>query len=578
MAAVRTDEPYDPEGPLFPAPDREALAEAARFEREIGRRERGEIDEEQFRRFRLQNGVYGIRGHTDVQMVRIKVPLGVLSAAQAERLADLARDFTRHGLGHLTTRQCVQFHWVPLRRVPELIRRLGEVGLTVREACGNTVRNVTVDPLAGVAPDEVFDVRPYAAAFVRHFLRNPATQWLPRKFKTSFSGSEADRAVSAMHDFGAVAALAEVNGRRLRGFRIYLGGGLGSQPRAGVLLEGFTAADQLLVTAEAVLRLFDRLGDRSDPHRARLKFLVASLGEAEFRRLVLRERRILAAVRPGDDALPPVLAREEDGARNPAAPRPPAAPPGAPPSFRRWLETNVVPQRQGGYCAAFVFVPGGDLTAEQFRLLARAAKRYADGKVRTTITQDVLFHWVREADLYDLWTELAEAGLGRPGYGQVADVVSCPGADTCNLAVTRSHRLALELTRRLLDHPEYGLADDLRGVAIKVSGCPNACGQHHVATIGLHGAARKVGERQVPYYQILLGGEAGPGRVAFGRPVLRVPARRVPEAVFRLFDLYREQRREGESFHDWVRRLEAEVPEGLAGDASRDAADEERRG
>lgn len=568
----RQPELYDPEGPVFTAPDPGTADDAERFVAEIARRDRGEIDEEQFRRFRLQHGVYGIRGQVDVQMIRVKIPFGVLSAAQTERLGSLAREFTRHGIGHLTTRQCVQFHWVPLGRVPDLLRGLAEVGLTSREACGHTVRNVTGDPLAGVAADEVFDIRPYAAAFVRHFLRNPLNQSFPRKFKTSFSGSEADRAISAMHDLGAIAAIREIGGRRVRGFRIYVGGGLGSIPQAAHLIEEFTPADQLIVTAEAVMRVFDRLGNRKDLHRARLKFLIESLGIEEFRNRVFHERKILSVIRPGGPSTPPILAvDDEPGGPEVVLPYDrPSPPPGAAEGFRRWIETNVVPQKQRGYYAAFVTVPGGDLTADQFRLLARMAKRYADGKLRTLITQDALFHSVRERDLPDLYAELVEAGLARPGIGYVANVVGCPGADTCNLAVTRSHRLALELSRQLAERPEYGLAEDLKDVTIKVSGCLNSCGQHHIATIGLHGAARKIGDRQVPYYQILMGGEAGPGKVVFGRPVMRVPAKKVPEAIFRLFDLYRAQRLEGETFLQWVRRLEGETPAGEEAAAGRE--------
>lgn len=544
---------------MFAAPDPDTFAEAERFAAEIARRDRGEIDDEQFRRFRLQHGVYGIRGQVDIQMIRVKIPFGVLSATQAERLGTLAREFTHHGIGHLTTRQCVQFHWVPLRRVPELLQGLAEVGLTTREACGHTVRNVTGDPLAGVSADEAFDIRPYAAAYVRHFLRNPLNQSFPRKFKTSFSGSGADRAISAMHDIGAIAAVRVIDGQPVRGFQIYVGGGLGSIPKAAYLLEEFTPADRLIVTAEAVMRVFDRYGNRQDLHRARLKYLIESLGIEEFRRRVFHERKIISVIRPGGPFTPPIQAAEDERGGPEVVLRydRPSPPPGAPEGFRRWLETNVVSQKQRGYYAAFVTVPGGDLTADQFRLLARMAKRYADGKLRTLITQDVLFHSVRERDLPELYAELAESGLARPGVGHVANVVGCPGADTCNLAVTRSHRLALELNRQLAERPEYGLAEDLKDVTIKVSGCLNSCGQHHIATIGLHGAARKIGDRQVPYYQILLGGEAGPGRVAFGRPVMRVPAKKVPEAIFRLFDLYRAQRREGESFLEWVRRLEA---------------------
>ncbi len=551
---------FDEGDGLFPSPDPDTLVEADRFAREIERRRRGEISEEEFRRFRLNNGIYGIRGQRDIQMIRVKIPFGSLTARQLQRLAAIADDFST-GRGHITTRQCIQFHWIPLERIPDVMRQLAEVGLTSREACGNTVRNVTGCPLAGICREEAFDIRPYAAAFVRHFLRHPAYQNMPRKFKTSFSGCGRDCSGSGFHDIGAVAAVRTENGRTVRGFRVWVGGGLGAIPRPAHLLEEFTPADQLLVTAEAVMRVFDRLGNRQDLHRARLKFLIESLGIEEFRRLVFQERRTLAAVRPGAPP-PPIAPVADEVAAAPEAS--PAVPPRAEGSedYRRWLATNVVAQKQPGYYAAYVTVPGGDLTSEQMRGLARIAKRYSRGVVQTTATQDALFRWVRGEDLPDLYADLAALGLGLPGATCVMNVTSCPGADTCNLAVTHSHRLGLELARQLAARPEYGLAEDLKGIDIKVSGCPNSCGQHHIAAIGLYGNARKVNGRQVPYYQILLGGRLTEGETEFGRPVLRVPAKRAPEAIFRILDLYRAERREGEPFHAWVQRLAASEGEG----------------
>lgn len=331
-----------------------------------------------------------------------------------------------------------------------------------------------------------------------------------------------------------------------------MGGGLGPAPRAAQLLEPFTPAEDLILTATAIVRVFDRLGNRQNRMRARMKFLIEELGIEAFRRLVFEERRALWASWPdGSPSAPEV--------QEPAAPAviPPRAIHSAPPGFDIWRRTNVVAQKQAGFYAAYVTVPGGDLMAAQFRALATLLWELPGVELRTVITQNLVLRWVPEAWLPALYARLVEADLGWPGVHGIGDVVGCPGADTCNLAVTYSHRLALELTRRLAERPDVALADELRDVTIKISGYPNSCGQHHIATIGLYGAARKVGERQVPFYQLLLGGRAHDGEVIFARPILRIPARQVPEAIFRLVDAYRSERRDGESFVDWLERKEA---------------------
>lgn len=531
-----------------------ATAEVARFADMIERRRRGEVDEEDFRRFRLQHGVYGIRGQTDVQMVRVKIPGGILTSAQLDCLATIAETFSR-GIGHITTRQDIQFHWVSLDKVPEVLRRLMEVGLTTREACGNVVRNITACPLAGVCTTEVFDVTPYATALSRFLLRNPVCCALPRKFKIAFSGCAVDCAVAGIHDVGALAAVKEENGVLRRGFRLYVGGGLGPSPQAAQLLEPFTPAEDLILTVVAILRVFDRLGNRQNRARARMKFLVRDLGIEEFRRLVLEERRVLWSTWTGE---PPTVSPTFEPNPPPAPEEPlPEAP--APAGFEVWQKTNVVSQKQAGFCAAYVTVPGGDLTADQFRALANLTRRLPGVEPRTVRTQNLVLRWVREEWLSSLYAALVEAGLGLPGVNGITDVVGCPGADTCNLAITYSHRLALELSRQLVQSLDKALAEDLRDVTIKVSGCPNSCGQHHIATIGLYGTARKVGDRQVPFYQLLLGGHVHDGGVTFAQPVIRIPARRVPEAILRLVNAYRHERAEGETFLDWVRRKGGET-------------------
>lgn len=552
--------------------DPSIAAEIDRFADLIARRQRGEVDEEDFRRFRLQRGIYGIRGQTDIQMVRVKIPYGSLTAAQLERLGKIAETFAR-GIGHITTRQDVQFYWVPLGQVPEVLRRLAEVGLTTREACGNVVRNVTACPLAGVCATEIFDVTPYAAALSRHLLRNPVCQALPRKFKIAFSGCATDCAVAGIHDIGALPIIREEGGVGRQGFRLYVGGGLGPVPRAAHLLEPFTPAEDLILTAVAILRVFDRLGNRRNKARARMKFLIEELGIEEFRRLVLEERRVVWAAWPGE--LPRVPEVAEPAPVSDAGVYPPNGP--VPAGFEVWQKSNVVAQKQAGFYAAYVTVAGGDLTADQFRALAALVQRFPGIELRTTSTQNLALRWIRETWLPGLYTALDAAGLGRPGVHGLGDVVSCPGADTCIQAVTYSHRLALELTRQLAQRPDpfttfragsstgsgqaLGLAEELKGVTIKISGCPNSCGHHHIATIGLCGAARKVGDRQVPHYQLLLGGEVSDGQVTFAQPVMRIPARRVPEAIFRLIELYQAERAEGESFMDWIKRKEVKPKE-----------------
>ncbi|MBI4790865.1 MAG: nitrite/sulfite reductase [Chloroflexi bacterium] len=513
----------------------------------------GRMDGDCFRRFRLQNGIYGIRGQTDIQMVRIKIPFGRLTAHQLGGLGRAAETYAR-GVGHVTTRQDVQLYWVAVERVADLLADLGAVGLTTRESSGNVARNVTADALAGVAPDEAFDVRPYANTVARFLLRNPIALNLPRKFKIAFSGSPADRAVTAIHDIGALAVIRQST----RGFQIYVGGGLGSNPHAGQLLEDFTPETNLLPTVEAVVRVFDRLGNRQTKAKARLKFLVEQLGIQPFRDLVFKERTALPLVRPqpypafdadpdrvGWLAAPQVIVRHGNGHNGDQDA-----------GYARWLESSVVRQKQPGFAAVSVALPGGDVTSSQFHALATIARDWARGECFTTVTQNIVLRWVREDALSDVYRALRAIGLGEAGAERLWDVVGCAGADTCNTAITTSHRLALALGDRLRARPDLYLAPDLRGIDIKVSGCPNSCGLHHVAAIGFYGGARRVNGLQTPQYMMLLGGRVLPGRVIFGKNVTSIPAKRVPQAVERVIDLYRAGRQDtDETFHDWLDRV-----------------------
>ncbi len=538
-----------------------AASEIERTRTLIAGYQAGRMDGDSFRRFRLQNGIYGIRGQVDIQMVRVRIPLGRLTAAQLDGLGHAAETFAT-GPGHLTTRQDVQLYWVPLARVPDLLTDVGKVGLTTREASGNVVRNITADPFAGVAPDEVFDVRPYANAVARFWLRNPVSQNMPRKVKMAFSGSPADRAVTGMADIGLLAVIRQVDGQPRRGFQVLVGGGLGSSPQVGKPLEDWTPEANLLPTLDAIVRVFDRLGNRQTKAKARLKFLVEQLGIEAFRDLIFKERTALPLVQaqpyPGFDAdinrigwvtPQPAISPKRNGHHDDEL---------DPSDYSRWLEHNVIRQRQPGYVAVSIAVPGGDITSSQFHALASVARQFARGEVFTTIGQNLVLRWVAEDTVRDLFRTLCEIGLGESGADGLWNVVSCPGADTCNTAITTSHRLALELGRRLREQPDLNLAQDLRGIDIKVSGCLNACGHHHIAAIGFHGGARRVNDRQTPHYLMLLGGRVLPGKVILGKPVTSIPAKRVPEAVERVIALYRAGRRDvDETFHDWVGRVGA---------------------
>lgn len=534
-------------------------AEIERMREFIAALKAGRIDGDSFRRFRLQNGIYGIRGQTDIQMVRVRVPLGRLTALQLQALGRVTEAYAR-GIGHITTRQDIQLYWVPLERVVDLLTQLAAVGVTTRETSGSVVRNVSIDPLAGVAADEAFDVRPHADAIMRFWLRNPLSQNMPRKIKIAFSGSSADRAATAMHDIGALATLREVDRRPQRGFQLFVGGGLSSSPHVAQLLEDWTPEDELLPTIEAILRVFDRLGNRQTRARARLKFLIDQMGIQAFRDLVFKERQVLSLVRPQPypafEAVPGPAGMETapttrgNGSGNGHSGSQPDA------DYARWLESNVILQKQLGYSAVTVVVPGGDLSASQFRNLVSIVREFARGECLTTIAQNIVLRWVPQQNVHDLYVALREIGLAQAGAGRISKVIGCPGAHTCNTAITTSHRLVLELTRHLTARPDLSVAPDLRGVDIKVGGCPNSCGHHQVAAIGFYGGARRVNGVQTPHYMMLLGGRVLSGNVVFGKPVTAIPAKRVLETVERVISLYRAGRRDAqETFHDWIGRV-----------------------
>ncbi len=525
--------------------------EAKRFAEVLQTRKAGLIEEKDFKRFRLQHGIYGIRGLTDIQMIRLKIPFGRLTGEQMAKIAQIARTYS-NGTAHITTRQNMQLYYVDLEKIPQALAEFAEVGLTTREASGNVVRNVTACPLAGVCASEVFDVTPYAEATARFFLRNPVAQNMPRKFKIAFSGCTTDCALSAIHDIGAIAVIKTEGKQVIKGFKLYVGGGLGASPKLAQLLEPFTPANRLLLTVEAIIRVFDRLGNRENRAQARMKFLIGALGIEKFRERVFAERTALWGAMPtyptiDDDSAPRLI--------------PGALPASLPvdtrnPALQQWIATNVVPQKQKGFYSVFIFLPGGDITTAQLIQLSAIARRYARNEVRTTITQNMVLRWVEEKNLETLFKILQPIGLAKPGAHRLGDVVSCPGADTCNLAITHSQRLAKELIRRLETTGDLALADDLQDIIIKISGCPNSCGHHHTAPIGLQGAAKKVNGQQVPYYTLLLGGHMDAENSTYGTPMMRLPARRVPDAIIKLVQEYRTQRQNGEAFLDWLQRLD----------------------
>ncbi|MBI2885125.1 MAG: nitrite/sulfite reductase [Candidatus Omnitrophica bacterium] len=537
MADTLLDKRFDEFLQASPNASREEIAE---FRKLVEGYFLGEITPDQFKARRLHMGTYGIRATKDVHMMRIKVPQGNLTADQLEALADVAEAYSK-SIGHITTRQDVQLYWIPTRDSPKVMARLSAVGLTTREACGNSVRNVTACHFAGVSPTELFDITKHSEAVTAHFLRNPASQQLPRKFKIAFEGCSEDHAKTVIHDIGAVAAIQEQGGKQVIGFKLYVGGGLGAAPMQAILLEPFTPATELLRTCEAAVRVHDRLGDRKNKATARIKFVVKRLGADAFRKEVFAERDKLPAY-----AYPDMHVTETDE-RPPVATDVPAAPTvnptpggGVNGTYQRWIFTNVMGQRQAGYSVVTIRLRLGDISSSQMRSLAKIVRRYCGGKLRTTIDQNLVLCWVRSEHLTSLFSELEPVGLAETEAGKLHDVTSCPGAETCQLGISASRGLARAIEAKFKDAKMGG--PDVDDVRVKISGCPNSCGQHHIADIGFFGGARKVNDRLAPHFQLMLGGLCEEGKVEFAKPVLKLPAKRIPDAVLRMLELYRKDR------------------------------------
>ncbi len=502
------------------------------LERKIHAFRNGEMPEEKFRSLRLARGVYGQR-QQGVQMVRIKLPYGKMSFAQWKRIASVSDDYSTGNL-HLTTRQDVQIHFVSLDRTPQLWAELERDAITLREACGNTVRNITASEQAGIDPEEPFDVSPYAQAVFEFFLRKPVCQEMGRKFKIAFSSSERDTAYTFMHDLGAIPRIQEVGGKAVRGFKVLLGGGLGAQPHLAETAYEFLPAEQLIPYLEGVLRVFDRYGERNSRHKARIKFLIRKTGIIAFQELVAGEVKALThQVYPIDAAaypeplLPDYILQEPLQALH------------DPLHFERWKITNVAEQKQPGYFAIHVRVPNGNISSATSRFLIGKLRNVVADDIRITINQGLQFRFAKAEHLHYIYRVLDEAGLAAPGFGSAADVTSCPGTDTCNLGISNSTGAALALSELVEEEFPQFLFD--KTISIKISGCMNSCGQHALASIGFHGSSLKYKGQVVPALQVLIGGGGlGSGAARIADKVIKVPSRRAKDVLRVLFNDYLE--------------------------------------
>ncbi|MDG2381369.1 MAG: nitrite/sulfite reductase [Pirellulaceae bacterium] len=547
------------------------------FETEIALRSQDKIDEKVFAETRLRRGVYGQRydngqrhdgtkshelafeekitkGPNTVWdapgMQRIKIPYGGMTPEQLELMADLAEEYS-DGIGHITTRQDFQLHFIHIDDTPALMRRLAAVGITTREACGNSVRNVTGCPYMGVCADEPFDVTPYARALTEFMLGHPDAQNFGRKFKPTFSGCHQHACgLAQMHDLGLTAVVREVDGVEKRGFKVVVGGGLGAVPRQAKLFDEFMAPEEILPVAQAMARVFGRHGEKKMRSRARLKFLIEKWGIEKFKEEVLAERANLSHDPRWNDYLKNIDVDEEQ----------PLKPPGELPAvngnprMNHWLKTNVRDQRQAGYATATVALPLGDITPHQLRKLADIVREFTQGTIRTTVEQNFVIRWVSKSDLPALFEALDAIGLSEAGACNVTDIVTCPGTDTCKLGISSSRGLAGELRTRLAIKG-VELDQAIQDLHIKISGCFNSCGQHHVADIGFYGVSRTLQGFKVPHFQVVLGGQWEENAGSYGLPIVAIPSKRVPAALDRITEFYLTTRDKGERFSDFVTRI-----------------------
>jgi sulfite reductase beta subunit-like hemoprotein len=533
------------------------VADIEKFEVMLDRYLAGDLDEEVFRVFRLTNGVYGQRQGGTHQMLRVKVPYGSLTPEQLDTFGHVADEYSR-GWGHITTRQNLQFHFVELERIPAVLSDLAAAGLTTREACGDTVRNVQGCHLAGACPYEVLDISAWADATFRHFLHNPIAQRLPRKFKINFSGCATDCGQAMFNDIGIIATTRTGDdGTTEAGFRVFVAGGLGANPHPALALEEFTSREDLLPTLEACVRVFDQNGNRDNKLRARMKWLVDTLGFEELQRQVFKARRFLLASSTWPGGIPPEVDKAGGAPAGVAVDITPT-PMGqgtpvalsSPDPYSRWVDANVVRGVAKGTVSAYAWARLGDITSDQFRSLA-AIQRELGAEVRVTNRQNLVYRGLTDAQLPTLFERLGAIAMAEPGAELSRDVVACPGADTCNLAVTQSRGLADAIGARL---EAEGLAE-VGGIRTNISGCTNSCGQHHIADVGFFGAERRAHGQSAPGYQLLLGGYVGQERIHFGDKALRLPAKAAPEAAVRVVRRFAEERDAGEGFRPWMERV-----------------------
>jgi sulfite reductase (ferredoxin) len=559
----------------------ELTTELDDYESEIELRKQGKIEEKIFTEIRLRRGAYGQRYDNGQRwngkesqtiaypsdaielrkglntawdapgMQRIKIPFGGMNPRQLEVMAELAEEYA-DGIAHVTTRQDFQLHFVHIEDTPALLRRLAAVGITTREACGNSVRNVTACPFSGVCSTESFDVTPYANGLTYFLLGHPDIQDFGRKVKIAFSGCK-DEACGLvnLHDLGVIAAKRMVDGKEKRGFELYVGGGLGTVPHYAKLFDDFLSEEELLPTAQAISRVFARLGEKKNRNRARLKFLVAQLGIEEFKRLVLEERATLTPDPRWTAFLSDLHVMDE---KPRVSPPQPLGKENLPEGFDAWYKTNIWHQKQEGYSTATITLPLGDITASQLRAVADLARQFTNGTLRTTVDQNIVLRWLSESDLPAVYSALRAIGLGLPGAGTIVDVTSCPGTDTCKLGIASSRGLAGELRQRMAEK-SHTMDEAVKNLHIKVSGCFNSCGQHHVADLGFYGVSRHSGNYTVPHFQVVLGGEWKNNAGTYGLAVGAVPAKRIPMVVERLTGRYMTERSKDESFQQFIQRI-----------------------
>jgi len=548
------------------------------FESQIQLKQQGKVDEKLFAETRLRRGVYGQRydngqRHDGVEqrslvfpsaeltkgpgtlwdapgMQRIKIPFGGLTQEQMDVLADIAEEYS-DAICHVTTRQDIQLHYVHIEDTPDSMRRLAAVGITTREACGNSVRNITACPIAGVCNEETFDVTPYAIACFRFLLGHPDVQDFGRKFKVAFSGCKHNACgLTNMHDLGLIARVKQVDGVEKRGFEMYVGGGLGAVPYEAKLFDEFVTEEEILPLTQAIARIFARHGEKRNRGRARVKFLVDKLGIDKFREMVLEERNII----PNDDAWTDYIKELPDYREEPLKQSQKLNSGVNDAEFETWRATNVYQQKQSGYVVATVTLPMGDITSWQMRQLGEIARQYVGDNIRTTVEQNIVLRWVSEADLPALYKELQRIGLDQPGAGTIIDVTACPGTDTCKLGIASSRGLASEL-RDQLSAKYLNMDAAIQGLHIKISGCFNSCGQHHLADIGFYGVSRRVGGTTVPHFRVVLGGQWEENAGSYGLTIGAIPSKCVPAFVEQLTEKYLQERGNSERFQDYIKRV-----------------------